>query len=106
MFPSQMLILMSVVGSKGSGQKLPGRPMDIMDEYIDYYCHSLVKLGYLKKPNMMRGYQLTSIGRKVLLDFVRDNEIRAECEIKKLRQLGIKDIRKTDDLRKEALTIK
>ena len=104
MFPNEALILVAVWGAKDSGQKTFSRPMDVLNEYIGYYCNSLVKRGYLKKPNLLRGYQLTSTGKKVLLDFVRNNEIGVEGEIKRLQQLGINNIRQIDDLKKKAIT--
>ncbi len=106
MFPSETLILVAVWGTRDSGSKIFSRPMDVMNEYIGYYCNSLVKRGYLKKPNMLRGYKITSTGKKVLLDLVRNNEIGVECEIKRLQQLGIKNIRKIDGLKKKAITVK
>ena len=41
--------------------------MGVVHEYIDYYCNSLVKQGYLKKTNLLKGYQLTLKGKKMLL---------------------------------------
>jgi len=73
MFPNETLNLVAVLGAKDSGQKILSRPMDVMNEYIGYYCNSLVKRGYLKKSNMLRSYKLTSTGKKVLLDFVSNN---------------------------------
>jgi len=68
MFPSQTLVMKSVAGAKNSVRKLPDRPMDVINEYIGYYCNSLVSRGYLKKSGLMRGYCLTPAGKKALMD--------------------------------------
>ena len=105
MFPSEMVILMAIAGSKDAGKKLLTRPTDVVGEYIGYLYDSLVKRGYLKG-NKWKGYQLTSLGRKALLEFLYKNDNRAEYIIKKLQQLGIENIQKINELGKEAIEVK
>jgi len=100
-----MVILMAIAANKDAGKKLVNRPMDVTGEYIGYLYDSLVKRGYLKG-NRLRGYQLTSTGMEMLLEFLHKNQTRAEYTIRKLQQLGIKDIQNLDKLRKEAVEVK
>jgi len=105
MFPSEMVILMAIATNKDAGKRLLTRPTDVMGEYIGYLYDSLVNRGYLRG-NRSRGYQLTPTGRKALLEFLHKNETRAEHTIKKLHQLGIKNIQKIDELQKEAIKVR
>jgi len=105
MFPSEMVILMAIAVNKDAGKKLLTRPMDIAGEYIGYLYDSLVSRGYLKG-NRSRGYQLTSMGRESLSEFLHKNETRVEDTIKRLQQLGIECSQAMDKLGKEAIEIK
>ncbi len=105
MFPSEKVILMAIAVSKDSGKKLLTRPMDITGEYIGYLYDSLVNRGYLRG-NRSRGYQLTSMGRKSLSEFLYENETRARDTIKKLQQLSIECTEEMDKLGKEAIAVK
>ena len=106
MFPSEMIILMAVAVNKDTGKKLLNRPMDVTGEYIGYLYDSLINRGYLKG-NRLLGYQLTSMGREALSNFLHKNETRAKDTIKRLRQLGIeiepKQEQKINKLEKEAI---
>ena len=104
MFPSEMVILMAIAVNKDTGKKLLTRPTDVIGEYIGYLYDSLVNRGYLSG-NRSRGYQLTSMGRKALLEFLHKNQTRAEYTIKKLQQLGIDNIQNIDQLEKEAIKV-
>ncbi|MBA7714597.1 hypothetical protein ES703_123623 [subsurface metagenome] len=108
MFPSQMLILMAVAVSKDAGKELLTRPMDVIGEYIGYLYDSLVSRGYLKG-NRSRGYHITPIGRRVLLESLCRNEARAKYMIIRLRKLGIgigkEAERKIGKLEKEAIRV-
>ena len=96
MFPGETEILMAIALNK-SGEKLVNRPMDVTGEYIIHLRDSLVKRGYLKE-NRMKGYQLTSIGRRAILNLLRDREARTRNAIAKLKQLGIEYSREIDKL--------
>jgi len=100
MFPSETEILMAIALKK-SGKKLVNRPVDVTSEYIVYLRDSLVKRGYLKK-NRIKGYQLTSVGWRTLLEFLRDHEARTKNAIAKLKQLGIEYSQDMDKLRTRA----
>ena len=108
MFPSEMLILAAIAVNKETGKKLLNRPMDIIGEYIGYLYDSLVKRGYLKG-NRLSGYQLTSMGRGALVEFLHKNGNRAGDVGKRLRQLGIeisqKQEQKIDKLEEEAIKV-
>jgi len=104
-FPSEMVILMAIAVARDSGKKLLTRPMDVTGEYIGYLYASLVKRGYLKG-SRSRGYQLTSVGREVLLKFLRENESRVDDTIIRLQQLGIEYSREMDKLGREAIGVK
>jgi len=85
MFPSEMVILADIARNKDSGKQLINRPIDVINEYIYYLCDSLVRRGYIKG-NRIKGYQLTSMGRRTLAEF----EVRTKLESKnpkKSRQL-------------------
>ena len=105
MFPSEMVILMAIGSKKDAGKRLLTRPSDVTGEYIGYLYDSLVKRGYIKGGSL-RGYQLTSIGRKALLEFLYKNENRAKDTIKRLHQLGIEYTQEMEKLRKDAIEVK
>ena len=105
MFPSQMVILMAIAVNRDAGKKLLTRPMDVTSEYIGYLYDSLVNRGYLRG-NRSRGYQLTSIGREALLEFLHKNETKAKDMIKRLQQLGIEYTQEMDKLGKEVIEVK
>jgi predicted transcriptional regulator len=88
MLPSEMVILMAISINKNTGQKLLTNPMDITSEYIGYLYSSLVNRGYLKG-HRSTGFQLTTIGREVIENFIKKNRSRAPAVIKRLRLLGI-----------------
>jgi len=71
MFPSETAILMDIARNKDSGKQLANQAMDIVSEYIGYLCDSLVRRGYITG-NRTKGYQLTSVGRGTLLEFLRE----------------------------------
>ena len=105
MFPGQMVILMAIAVNRDAGKKLLTRPMDVTSEYIGYLYDSLVNRGYLRG-NRSRGYQLTSIGREALLEFLHKNETKAKDMIKRLQQLGIEYTQEMDKLGKEVIEVK
>lgn len=88
MFPSEMAILMDIARDQDSGKWLINRPMDVISEYIGYLCDSLVRRGYITG-NKTKGYQLTSMGRGTLTEFVRQNQATARDIIRRLGQLNI-----------------
>ena len=105
MFPSEVEILMAIAINKATGKKLLMHPMDVIGEYIGYLYDSLVSRGYLRR-NRSRGYQLTSMGRGTLLEFLHENEAWAKDTIKSLRQLGIEYTQEMDELGKEAIEVR
>ena len=105
MFPSQMVILMAIAVNRDAGKKLLTRPMDVTSEYIGYLYDSLVNRGY-PRGNRSKGYQLTSIGREALLEFLHKNETKAKDMIKRLQQLGIEYTQEMDKLGKEVIEVK
>lgn len=88
MLPSEMIILMAISINKSTGQKLLTHPMDVTSEYIGYLYNSLVNRGYLKG-HRSTGYQLTTIGREAVFDFIKKNNSRSADVVKRLRVLGI-----------------
>ena len=88
MLPSEMVILMAISVNKSTGKKLLTNPLDITGEYIGYLYSSLVNRGYLKG-HRSTGFQLTTLGREAIENFVRKNRFRASDVIKRLRLLGI-----------------
>ena len=88
MFPSEMVILMAIAAAKDLNEKLLTRPLDVISEYINYLCSSLIKRGYLRD-NRPKGYNLTVKGADTLLDFLRKNKTKAKDTEKMLQQLGI-----------------
>ena len=67
------MTLMSIMEFRDSYKKPAGKPTNVLNEYIGYYCNSLVERGFLKKPGIPRGYQLTPAGKEALRDFPPDN---------------------------------
>ena len=88
MLPSEMIILMAITINKNTGQKLLTRPMDVTSEYIGYLYDSLVNRGYLSG-HRSTGYQLTTIGREAIFDFLKKNNHKASDIVNRLRLLGI-----------------
>ena len=105
MFPSEMVILMAIATDGDNGKELLTRPMDVQGEYIRYLYDSLIHRGYLRR-SWSRGYQLTSVGKEALLEFLRKNETRTKDVIKRLEQLGIEYSQEMDKLEKEAIGVK
>ena len=103
MFPSEMVILMAIAGSRDSGKRLLSRPMDVAGDYINYLYNSLVTRGYIRA-NSSEGYQLTPKGRQALFDFLRSNKTRVSDTMKTLQQLDIKISQ--DKLQKEVIEVK
>ena len=102
MFLSEAVILMTIAMNKGSGKKLINRSMDVTGEYIGHLCDSLVSRGYLKG-NRAKGYQLISMGRGTLVEFLLENETRVKDTIRKLKQLSVEYSQGIDKPRKEQL---
>jgi predicted transcriptional regulator len=88
MLPSEMIILMAIVVNNKVGKKVLTRPLDITSEYIGYLFNSLVNRGYLKQHGL-NGYQLTTIGREEIFNFIRKNKTKSRDVVKRLRLLGI-----------------
>ncbi len=63
--------------------------MDVSGQYINSLYQSLVRRGYLKG-NKYRGYELTTMGRQALSEFLRRNESRVQDLVRTLEQLGIR----------------
>ena len=108
MLPSEMVILMAITINKSTGQKLLTSPMDITSEYIGYLYNSLVNRGYLKG-HRSTGFQLTTIGREAIHNFVKRNGSTAMDVVQRLRLLGIEisseQERKICKLEQEAVSI-
>jgi len=105
LFPSEMIVLMAVVGAGDFGYGLLNRPMDVTGQYIGYLYDSLVKRGYLEG-NSSRGYQLTSKGKDALFEFVHKNKTKVKGTMKTLKQLGIGISQEMEELEKEAGEVK
>ena len=109
MFPSEMVILMAIAANKDTGKKLLNRPMDVTGEYIGYLYDSLVNRGYLKG-HRSTGYQLTTMGRETLVEFLKNNGTRAKDVIKRLHLLGIEispmQEQKINKLKREKIKVK
>ena len=105
MFPSEMIILMAIAVTGDSGKKILARPMDVTGEYIGYLYDSLVKRGYLSG-NRSRGYNLTSMGRETLLEFLHNNKNRAREAVNALQKLSIGFDQEIGTIGKEAIGVK
>lgn len=88
MLPSEMIILLAIVVDRKKGNKLRNQPMDVTGEYIGYLYDSLVNRGYLKRQGAT-SYQLTSMGRETLFDFMRKNKTRSGDFANRLQLMGI-----------------
>ena len=105
MFPSEMAILMAIAVTRGAGEKLLNRPMDVVGKYVGYLYDSLVTRGYLKRGGST-GYQLTPKGREALFEFLYANKTRVKDTIKALQRLGIEVNLEEDSLEREAIKVK
>jgi len=105
MFPSEMVILMSIALSGDADRTLISRPMDVLNEYIGYLYESLIKRGYMRE-NGSKGYKLTSKGSETLLTFLNENRTKAEDIIEALQQLGIESNYRIGELGKEVIETK
>ncbi len=105
MFPSEMVILIAIAGTRDHGRTLQTRPVDVTGEYIGYLYDSLVKRGYLVG-NSSRGYQLTSKGRESLFKFLHENKTRVKDAIKTLQQMGIEISQDIDKLEMEVIQVR
>ena len=103
-FPSEMVILMAIAGTRDFGKELLTRPMDVTGQYISCLYDSLVRRGYIKGNNS-KGYQLTSEGREVLFEFLRRNKTRVKDTVRMLQKLGIEISQEVDKLEKEAIEV-
>ena len=79
---------MAITINKRTGQRLLTSPMDITSEYIGYLYNSLVNRGYLKG-HRSTGFQLTTIGREAIHNFIKRNGFGATDVVERLRLLGI-----------------
>ena len=108
MLPSEMVILMAITINKRTGQKLLTNPLDITSEYIGYLYNSLVNRGFLKG-HRTTGFQLTTIGREAIQNFVRKNRSKDLDVVERLHLLGIEispeQERKIFQVEKEAVSI-
>ena len=105
MFPGEMIILLAIAMTRGSGKGLLTHPMDVTTEYISYLYNSLVKRGYLTA-NGQKGYQLTAKGSEALFEFLRENRAKVKITIGTLQKLGIEINQEIDELEKEAIKVK
>ena len=105
MFPSEMVILMSIALSGDADRTLISRPMDVLNEYIGYLYESLIKRGYMRE-NGSKGYKLTSKGNETLFTFLNENRNKAEEIIEALQQLGIESNYRIGELGKEVVGMK
>ncbi|MFC1932432.1 hypothetical protein ACFLXU_02215 [Chloroflexota bacterium] len=105
MFPSEMVILMSIALSEDAGKILISRSMDVMNEYIGNLHESLTKRGYMRR-NGSKGYKLTSKGNETLRTFLNENRAKAEEMIEALQQLGIESNYRIGELGKEVFVAK
>ena len=105
MFPSEMAILMAIAVTRGVGEKLLNRPMDVVGKYIGYLYDSLISRGYLKRGGST-GYQLTPKGREALFEFLYVNKAKVRDAITALQKLGIEISLEEDSLEKAAIRVK
>ena len=105
MFPSEIAILMAIAATRGAGEKLLNRPMDVVGKYIGYLYDSLVTRGYLKRGGST-GYQLTSKGRETLFEFLYKNKAKVKDAIIALQRLGIEINLEEDSLEREVIRVK
>jgi predicted transcriptional regulator len=104
-FPSEMVILLSIALSSASDKTLISRPVDGMNEYIGYLYTSLVGRGFLRE-NGSKRYKLTSKGNEALLKFLDENRSQAESILKALHLLGVESSHKVEELGKEVIGVK
>lgn len=105
MFPGEMVILMAIEVAGDSVKRLLNRPMDVSGQYINSLYQSLVRRGYLKG-NKYRGYELTTMGRQALAEFLRRNESRVQDLVRTLEQLGIKTDKEFARTEKETAAVR
>lgn len=55
MFPSEMVTPMAIAVARGHRTKPLERPADIIGEYVDYLCNSLLRRDYLNESDLKGG---------------------------------------------------
>lgn len=104
MLPGEMVILMAIAVTRGSGNKLLASPTDVNDEYVSQLCDSLVRRGYLQGAGPQK-YELTPGGKETIIEFLRQNKVRINDTMQALQQLGIEKSREIDKLAEEAVKV-
>lgn len=87
MFPSEIEILMNIARNKDSARQLVNQPKDVISEYIGYFCDYLAMRGYINGYRG-KGYKLTEMGKRALIDALKERTTRAKDTIIALRQLS------------------
>ena len=107
MFPNELIILLAIALSGGSGMTLRTRPMLAAseNEYVGYLYRSLVTRGFISE-NGSKGFKLTSKGSEALLTFLNKNQTKITEIIEALNVLGIESSYRIRELGKEAIGAK
>ncbi len=106
MLPREIVILLAIAqATEFGGKMLSHSTGNTTCEYVDQLYDSLVRRGYLTRDSL-GGYELTSRGGKVLVEFLHKNETRLKDTIKTLRQLRIGNNQEIDVLEMELIKAK
>jgi len=81
MFPSEILILMSIEKAGGFSDKQLTRPIDATGKYVGYLYDSLVRQGYLTG-DIDAGYQLTRKGREAISEALTKQQAEVSADRK------------------------
>ncbi len=73
MFPSEILILMSIEKTGGFSDKQLTHPIDITGKYVGYLYDSLVSRGFLQG-DKTTGYHLTRKGREAIAEALTEQQ--------------------------------
>ena len=88
MFPSEMVVLMAIATTSKAYSEPDVQPAVTTTEYTSHLYESLIQRGYLGEAGARR-YRLTTKGRVVVRDFLRDNRTKVRDIMKTLKELGI-----------------
>jgi len=104
MSPSEALILKAIPGNGDVSKRLVpiNRPGAVAGKHVDFLGDTQVSHGCIEG-NRIRRYQLTSMGREVLLELLREHEARAKDAVRSIKQLSIGFNQRMDELPKEKL---
>ena len=101
MSPNETLILRTIPGNGDASKRLVpiNRPGVVAGKHVGFLGDTQVSHGCIEG-NRIRRYQLTSIGKEIFLELLREHEARAKDAVRSIKQLSIGCNQRMNELRK------